>query len=39
MESFLSQAGYLALIVFAFVEACSVPISSEITFGFAGVLA
>ncbi len=39
MESFLSQAGYLALIVFAFVEACSIPISSEITFGFAGVLA
>ncbi|HEX3491417.1 MAG TPA: DedA family protein [Streptosporangiaceae bacterium] len=39
MESFLTQAGYLALIVFAFVEACSIPISSEITFGFAGVLA
>lgn len=39
MESFLSQAGYLALILFAFVEACSIPISSEITFGFAGVLA
>jgi membrane protein DedA with SNARE-associated domain len=39
MESFLQHAGYLALIVFAFVEACSIPISSEITFGFAGVLA
>jgi membrane protein DedA with SNARE-associated domain len=39
MESFLSQAGYLALILFAFVEACSIPISSELTFGFAGVLA
>src|SRR5579862_1660224 len=39
MESFLQHAGYLALILFAFVEACSIPISSEITFGFAGVLA
>jgi membrane protein DedA with SNARE-associated domain len=39
MQSFLMQAGYLALILFAFVEACSIPISSEITFGFAGVLA
>src|SRR5207248_11777411 len=35
MESFLTHAGYLALILFAFVEACSIPISSEITFGFA----
>jgi len=39
MQTFLMQAGYLALILFAFVEACSIPISSEITFGFAGVLA
>jgi membrane protein DedA with SNARE-associated domain len=39
MESFLTHAGYLALILFGFVEACSIPISSEITFGFAGVLA
>jgi membrane protein DedA with SNARE-associated domain len=39
MQTFLTQAGYLALILFAFVEACSIPISSEITFGFAGVLA
>jgi len=39
MESFLTHAGYLALILFAFVEACSIPISSEITFGFGGVLA
>jgi membrane protein DedA with SNARE-associated domain len=39
MESFLQHAGYLALIIFAFVEACSIPISSEITFGFAGLLA
>jgi membrane protein DedA with SNARE-associated domain len=39
MESFLTSAGYVALIVFGFIEACSIPISSEITFGFAGVLA
>jgi membrane protein DedA with SNARE-associated domain len=39
MESFLTSAGYGALILFAFLEACCVPISSEITFGFAGVLA
>jgi membrane protein DedA with SNARE-associated domain len=39
MTTFLTDAGYWALIVFAFVEACCIPISSEITFGFAGVLA
>ncbi len=39
MESFLTSAGYGALILFAFLEACCIPISSEITFGFAGVLA
>jgi membrane protein DedA with SNARE-associated domain len=43
MENFLTQVmtshGYLALIVFAFVEACCIPISSEITFAFAGVIA
>jgi membrane protein DedA with SNARE-associated domain len=39
MTSFLTDSGYLALIVFAFVQACCIPISSEITFGFAGVLA
>jgi membrane protein DedA with SNARE-associated domain len=39
MESFLTQAGYGALIVLALVEACCIPIPSEITFGFAGVLA
>jgi membrane protein DedA with SNARE-associated domain len=39
MQSFLTHAGYLALILFGVVEACCVPISSEITFGFAGVLA
>lgn len=39
MESLLTHAGYGALIIFGFLEACCVPISSEITFGFAGVLA
>jgi membrane protein DedA with SNARE-associated domain len=39
MENFLTHAGYAALVVFGFVEACCIPISSEITFGFAGVLA
>ncbi len=39
MTSFLTQYGYWALLLFAFVQACCIPISSEITFGFAGVLA
>ena len=39
MESLLISAGYAALILFAFLEAACIPISSEITFGFAGVLA
>lgn len=39
MESFLHHAGYGALVLLAFVEACCVPIPSEVTFGFAGVLA
>ena len=39
MTSFLTQYGYWALLAFAFVQACCIPISSEITFGFAGVLA
>ena len=39
MENFLIQVGYPALILLAFAEACCVPISSEVTFGFAGVLA
>ncbi len=39
MESFLVQAGYGALILFAFLQGCCIPIPSEITFGFAGVLA
>jgi membrane protein DedA with SNARE-associated domain len=39
MENFLVHAGYGALVLFSFLQACCVPISSEITFGFAGVLA
>jgi membrane protein DedA with SNARE-associated domain len=39
MESFLVHAGYGAIILFAFLEALCVPIPSEITFGFGGVLA
>lgn len=39
MESFITSAGYAALILFAFLEAACVPISSEVVFGFAGVLA
>jgi membrane protein DedA with SNARE-associated domain len=39
MQSFLVHYGYAALILLAFVEACCIPIPSEVTFGFAGVLA
>jgi membrane protein DedA with SNARE-associated domain len=39
MEGFLAHAGYGALVFFGFIEACCIPVSSEITFGFAGVLA
>jgi membrane protein DedA with SNARE-associated domain len=39
MESFLTHAGYAALLIFGFLEASCIPISSEITFGFAGILA
>jgi membrane protein DedA with SNARE-associated domain len=39
VESFLIHAGYGALILFAFLQGCCVPIPSEVTFGFAGVLA
>jgi membrane protein DedA with SNARE-associated domain len=39
MDSFLIHAGYAAVVLFGFLEACCVPIPSEITFGFAGVLA
>jgi membrane protein DedA with SNARE-associated domain len=43
MESFLTHVmtdhGYLALIVLAFLEACCIPISSEVTFAISGVIA
>jgi membrane protein DedA with SNARE-associated domain len=39
VQSFLSHSGYAALFVLAFAEACCVPFPSEVTFGFAGVLA
>ncbi|MCL5047503.1 MAG: DedA family protein [Firmicutes bacterium] len=39
MESFIVSHGYLALVVLAFIEACCIPIPSEVTFGFAGALA
>lgn len=39
MESFITSAGYAALIIFGFLEACCIPISSEVTFIFGGVLA
>lgn len=39
MSSFLAQAGYPAIILLGFLEACCVPIPSEVTFGFGGVLA
>src|SRR5690349_19282471 len=39
MESFIIHWGYAAVFLFGFLEACCVPIPSEITFGFAGVLA
>lgn len=38
-EGFITHAGYAALIVLGFLEAACIPISSEVTFGFAGVLA
>ena len=39
MESFLAQYGLAAVFLFGFLEAACVPIPSEVTFGFAGVLA
>jgi membrane protein DedA with SNARE-associated domain len=39
MQSFLTQYGLAAVFLFGFLEACCVPIPSEVTFGFAGVLA
>jgi membrane protein DedA with SNARE-associated domain len=39
MTSFLTQYGLAAVFLFGFLEACCVPIPSEVTFGFAGFLA
>src|SRR5277367_3099992 len=39
MQGFLIHAGYPAIVLLAFLEACCIPISSEVIFGFAGVLA
>lgn len=39
MESFLIDHGYYALVALAFIEACCIPIPSEVTFGLAGALA
>jgi membrane protein DedA with SNARE-associated domain len=39
VQHLLTESGYAALVLFAFAEACCVPIPSEVTFGFAGVLA
>ena len=39
MESFLTSAGYAAVFLFGVLQAACIPIPSEITFGFAGVLA
>jgi membrane protein DedA with SNARE-associated domain len=38
MQSFISNYGYLAVLVLAFLGAMCIPIPSEITFGFAGAL-
>jgi membrane protein DedA with SNARE-associated domain len=38
VEHLLISHGYLAVVLLGFIEACCVPIPSEITFGFAGVL-
>ena len=38
-EHFLVSAGYAAVILFGVLEAACIPVSSEVTFGFAGVLA
>ena len=39
LTSVMTSHGYLALIVLAFLEACCIPISSEITFALGGLLA
>ena len=37
LNSVMTSHGYLALIIFAFIEAACIPISSEVTFGLAGL--
>ena len=39
LTTVMTNHGYLALIILAFIEACCIPISSEITFAFAGAIA
>lgn len=39
MNGFIAHAGYIAIFLFGFLEACCAPIPSEVTFGFGGVLA
>lgn len=39
LVSVMTSHGYLALILLAFLQACCIPISSEVTFAFAGVIA
>ena len=39
MESFLTHWGYAGVFLYGFLDAACIPIPSEITFGFAGVLA
>jgi membrane protein DedA with SNARE-associated domain len=39
MEHYLTEYGIYAIIVLGFLEACCLPIPSEVTFGFGGVLA
>ncbi len=39
MEHFLIDHGYLAILALAFIQSACIPIPSEVTFGYAGVLA
>jgi membrane protein DedA with SNARE-associated domain len=39
MEHLLTTHGYLAIVLFALIESTFLPIPSEVTFGYAGVLA
>ncbi|MHB8430237.1 MAG: DedA family protein [Acidimicrobiales bacterium] len=37
-SAFISSAGYLAIFILSVAQSCCIPTSSELTFGFAGVL-